>query len=624
MTTIRYQDKPWLAFYEKGVPEKVAYEEICLPDILARTAREFPDKMALSFQGYEISYRQMNDMVDRFAAVLADFGIGRGDSVAILLPNLIPCVISYYAILKIGGIVVMNNPLYSDRELKHQFNDSGAKLLVTLDLLGNRMIDLRPETGIEQIIYTSIGDYLPFPKSLLFPLVAKKKGLAADVKTADKVHRWKQVMARTCASPPAVTPAFDDTAMYQYTGGTTGVSKGVMLTHANLSKQVQHIRAWFPTFDKGEETMLGALPFFHVFGLSVAMNFAVYMGWGHILVPKPQPEQLLEAIEKFKPTFAPLVPTMYIGMLNHPRIEKSDMTSIKGCFSGSAPLPLEVIRDFEAKTGAVIVEGFGMTESTPVTHINPFGGQRKVGSIGLPIPDTECRIVDLSDGETDVPVGDSGELLVKGPQVMKGYWNNPEATAETLTDGWLHTGDIAKMDDEGYFYIVDRKKDMIISGGYNVYPRDIEEVFFENPDVQEATAIGVPHPTRGEQVKVFVVLKEGKTATAEELIAFCKGKLATYKLPTEIEFIKELPKTNVGKVLKKDLRAAELDKRDGKKTVAVKIKNRGAALKASPRFAFNAGHFADRMRISFVCRETVICRRSCLPKSQSRRHWPLK
>jgi long-chain acyl-CoA synthetase len=300
--------------------------------------------------------------------------------------------------------------------------------------------------------------------------------------------------------------------------------------------------------------LLGALPFFHVFGLSTAMNFCIYAGWGNILIPKPQPEPLLEAMSKFKPTFAPLVPTMFIGLLNHPGFDKADLTSIKGCFSGSAPLPVEVIRDFEGKTGSTIVEGFGMTESSPVTHINPFIGERKVGSIGLPISDTECRIVDLNDGETDMPLGESGELLVRGPQVMKGYWNNPEATAETLTDGWLHTGDIAKMDEDGYFYIVDRKKDMIISGGYNVYPRDIEEVFFEHPKVLEAAALGVPHPKRGEQVKVFVVLKEGETGTEEEFLAYCKDKLAAYKLPTMIEFRDDLPKTNVGKVLKKDLR----------------------------------------------------------------------
>ena len=554
-----YLNKPWLKNYEPGVPEYVTYETICLPDCLKRSAQQFPETMALSFQGYEITFGALNEMVDRFAACLTDFGIGKGDSVAILLPNLIPCVAAYYAILRIGAIAVMNNPLYSDRELEHQFNDSDAKALITLDLLGNRMIDLRPKTRIKQIVYTSIGDYLPFPKNLLFPLVAKKKKLAAAVKPADDVYKWKPLLGRYAPESPAVTLDFDDVAMYQYTGGTTGVSKGVMLTHGNLSKQVQHICAWFPTFGS-DEIMLGALPFFHVFGLSTSMNLAIYKGWGNVLVPKPQPSELLEAISKFRPTFAPLVPTMYIGMLEHPDIEKTDLTSIKGCFSGSAPLPLEVINEFEGKTGAVIVEGFGMTESCPVTHINPFRGQRKVGSVGLPIPDTLSRIVDLSDGATDLPIGETGELLVKGPQVMKGYWGRPDATAETITDGWLHTGDIAKMDEDGYFYIVDRKKDMILSSGYNVYPRDIEEVFFEHPKVMEATAIGVPHPKRGEAVKVFVVLKEGQSVTSDELMQYCADKLAKYKWPAEIEFRKELPKTNVGKVLKKDLRAMELQK----------------------------------------------------------------
>ena len=550
-----YLDKPWLAHYDKGIPEFVDYEETCIPEFLNRSAERYPGNMALLFQGYQVTYSELRKMVDRFAACLSGFGIQKGDSVAILLPNIIPCVVGYYAILKIGATVVMNNPLYTDRELEHQFNDSGAKLLITLDLLGNRMIDLRPKTSIKQIIYTSIGDYLPFPKSLLFPLVGKKKGLKADVKSASDVYKWKSVLSSSSGNSPKVDISFDDTAMFQYTGGTTGVSKGVMLTHGNLSKQVQHIRAWFPMFNDGEEILLGALPFFHVFGLSTAMNFSIYAGWGDILVPKPQPEALLETIAKFKPTFAPLVPTMFIGLLNHPQIDQADLTSIKGCFSGSAPLPVEIIRDFEKKTGAVIVEGFGMTESSPVTHINPFNGRRKVGSIGLPISDTLCRIVDLNDGETDLPLGEAGELLLKGPQVMKGYWNKPEATDETLTDGWLHTGDIGTMDEDGYFYIVDRKKDMIISGGYNVYPRDIEEVFFEHPKVLEAAAVGVPHPKRGEQVKVFVALKEGETGTEEEFISYCKGKLAAYKLPTIIEFREELPKTNVGKILKKDLRS---------------------------------------------------------------------
>jgi len=565
MAETRYMEKPWLKSYEKGVPEFLKYEEICMPDILDRTAKQFPDKTALIFQGFTQNFKELKDMVDRFATCLADFGVKKGDAVAILLPNVIPCVAAYFAILKVGGVAVMNNPLYSDPELEHQFNDSGSKVLVTLDLLGNRMIDLRPKTKIKQIVYTSIGDYLPFPKSLLFPLVGKKKKLAADVKPAPDVFKWKDCIAKYGSKPPAVKVGFTDVAMYQYTGGTTGVSKGVMLTHANLSKQCQQLKAWFPTFEKGSEIMLGALPYFHVFGVETTMNYSIFMGFAQILVPKPQPEPLLEAIQKFRPTFTPLVPTMYIGMLNHPNLKKTDMSCIKGAFSGSAPLPVEVIHDFEKLTGAVIVEGFGMTETTPVTHINPFAdGTRKVGSVGLPISDTECRIVDLEDGVTDMPVGERGELIVKGPQIMLGYKGKPEETAQTLRDGWIYTGDIATMDEDGYFYIVDRKKDMIISGGFNVYPRDIDEVFYLHPKVQEACSIGIPHPVRGESVKVFVVLKEGETATQEELIEYCKTRLATFKLPTEIEFRKELPKTNVGKILRKQLRAEELEKRKKK------------------------------------------------------------
>ena len=557
-----YQSKPWLKSYEQGVPETIKYEEICMPDILDRSARQFPETTALIFQGFTLSFRQLKDMVDRFATCLTAFGVKQGEAVALLLPNVIPCVAAYFAILKVGGIAVMNNPLYSDAELNHQFNDSGSKVLITLDLLGNRMIDLRPKTKIRQIVYTSIGDYLPFPKNLLFPLVGKKKKLAADVKPAPDVFKWKDCIAQYAPKPPAVKISFEDVAMYQYTGGTTGVSKGVMLTHANLSKQVQQLEAWFPKFNKGTEIMLGALPYFHVFGLSVSMNLSIHWGWTQVLVPRPQPEPLLESIRNFRPTFAPLVPTMYIGMLNHPDLKKTDMSCIKGAFSGSAPLPVEVIHDFEKATGATIVEGFGMTETTPVTHVNPFaGGARKVGSVGVPISDTLCRIVDLEDGVTDMPVGERGELIVKGPQIMLGYKGKPEETASTLKDGWIYTGDIATMDEDGYFYIVDRKKDMIISGGYNVYPRDIDEVYYDHPKVQEACSIGIPDLKRGENVKLFIVLKEGETATQEEMIEFGKAKLAVYKLPSEVEFRKELPKTNVGKILRKTLKAEEMAKR---------------------------------------------------------------
>ena len=556
-----YEKKPWLENYQPGVPPTITYEETCLPEFLERCVQRHPDKMALNFQGYEISFTQLNDMVNRFAVCLQNFGIQKGDAVAILLPNVIPCVAAYYAAMRIGAITVMNNPLYSDRELDHQFNDSGAKVLITLDLLANRMIDLRPKTKIKQIVYTSIGDYLPFPKNLLFPLVGVKKGLAAKVKPARDVYRWKPLVAGVSSQPTKAQLSMDDTAMYQYTGGTTGVSKGVILTHGNLSKQTQQVASWTPGFGH-DHVMLGALPFFHVFGLTTALNSALCQGWGIVLVPKPQPPQLIEAISKYKPTFAALVPTMYIGMLQHPDIDKVDLTSIVACISGSAPIPVEIIKEFEERTGAFILEGYGLTEATPVTHVNPYSKEkRKIGSIGIPVPDTLCRIVDLTDDTIDMPLGEPGELLIKGPQVMQGYWQKPEASAETLANGWLHTGDIATMDEDGFFFIVDRKKDMIISGGYNIYPRDIEEVFYMHPKVMEATAIGIPHATRGEAVKVFVVLKPGQTATQEEMIAFCGDKLAKYKWPTEIEFRTELPKTNVGKILKKTLREEEMKKR---------------------------------------------------------------
>lgn len=558
-----YQDKPWLKFYDDGVPEFVPFENTLLHEFLEKNSRDIPNHTAFIFQGYRMTFEEFNDMADRFAAYLLNQGVQKGDRVAILLPNVIPCPVSFYAVLKIGAVAVMNNPLYSDRELLHQFKDSRSTHLITLDLLAGRMIDLRPQTCLKTIVYTSIGDYLPFPKNLLFPLVSRKKKLSAPVKPAPEVFKWKDIINAYSPSAHRVDLHSEDVAMVQYTGGTTGVSKGAVLTHGNLSKQTQQIDAWLPGF-KGntDEVMIGALPFFHVMGLTVSMNFAVFKGWSNILVPKPQPEPLLEAIEKFRPTFAPLVPTMFIGMLNHPRLSKTDLSSIKACVSGSAPLPLEVIRGFEEKTGSVIIEAFGMTESSPATHVNPYAnGLRKVGSIGLPLPDTLCRITDLNDPLKDLPVGEPGELVIQGPQVMQGYLNMPEETAKTVINGWLHTGDIAYMDEDGYFFIVDRIKDMILSGGYNVYPRDIDEVLFEHPKVREACAIGVPHPTRGEQIKAFVVPVVGQTVTKQELMDHCRQKLAVYKLPTEIEFIGELPKTNVGKVLRKNLRAMEMAKR---------------------------------------------------------------
>jgi len=539
MTEKSYQAKPWLKYYADGVPEEIEFEELCLPDILERAAKRYPDKDALLFQEDKMSFKELKDKVDRLATCLSGFGIKKGDSVAILLPNLIPCVISYYAILRIGAIVVMNNPLYSDRELEHQLNDSGARALITMDIFGNRMIDLRPKTGIRQIIYTSV--------------------LGTDVKPAENVYEWEDILSKTSPSPPAVELSFDDVAMYQYTGGTTGVSKGAMLTQRNLSCNVQQLASWLIAplkggLKEGQGMSLSAPPFFHAFGLTAAMNSSIYLGWTQVLIPRPQPDPLLEAIRKFKPTFIFLVPSMYIGVLDHPDFDKVDMKSIKFCGSGAAALPVEVIEKIEKKTGSPLMEGYGMTEASPITHVNPFGGLRKPGSVGVPIPNTLSRIVDLKDGITPVPVGEVGEIVFQGPQVMKGYLNMPAETAEALKGGWLHSGDIGKMDEDGYFYVVDRKKDLVVSGGYNVYPVEIENVYLEHPKVAEAAAIGVPHPTRGEQVKLMLVLKEGQSATEEEMIEYCSDKLAKYKWPTIVEFRSEVPKSAVGKILKHVLR----------------------------------------------------------------------
>lgn len=552
------QEKPWLQHYPDGVPEEIEFEDVFLTEFLDRWSNRRPDEDALIFKGYKMSYKELQDKVDRLATSLSDFGIQKGDSVAILLPNVIPCVIAYYAIQKVGAIVVMNNPLYSDRELEHQFNDSGAKALITLDLFCKRMIPLRKKTGIRQIIYTSIGDYLPFPTNYLFKLVAKKKKLAAVVEPAEDVYRWKDILSKTSPSPPAVQLDLDDVCMYQYTGGTTGVSKGAMLTHRNASYNVQQFASWFPTLKEDKQVCLAAPPYFHAFGLTAAMNASIHMGWTQIVIPKPQPDELLAAIKKFKPTFVYLVPTMYMGMLNHPDFDKVDMKATKVCGSGGSALPVEVLKKIEQKTGCSLVEGYGMTEASPITHINPFGGLRKPGSVGIPISNTVSRIVDLEDGETPLPVGEVGEIVFKGPQVMKGYLNMPDETAKALKGGWLHSGDIGKMDEDGYFYVVDRKKDMVISGGYNVYPLEIEKVYHEHPKVAEVAAIGVPHPTRGEQVKLIIVLNEGETATEEEMIKYCSDKLAKYKWPTIVEFRSEIPKSVIGKILKHVLREEEL------------------------------------------------------------------
>jgi long-chain acyl-CoA synthetase len=551
-------EKPWYKSYPEGVSPSVKYKEMTVSDALSRSAGDFPDKNALIFLGSRMSYGKLEELVNRFSNALLALGVRPGDRVAMLMPNMPQIVIASYAAWRIGAVVVMNNPLYTNDELMHQMNDAGASVLVTLDLLAPRMIELKPKTGIRTIIVTHIRDYLPFPKKQLLPVLARDKH--RKIPPREGVHEWSGLIGRYPAANPGIDVAFDGIACLQYTGGTTGVSKGAIHTHRNLSGNIQQLTTALPMFERGKSTVLGAIPFFHVFGLTCAMNFSIWMGWTDVLIPRPEPLAMLQAIDKYGVQIMAAVPTLYIGMLNHAKIGSYDISSLIACVSGAGPLPMDVQQQFIANTGQKILEGYGLTEATAVVTINPYGGVIKPGTIGIPLPGTDVRIVDIETGTKELPAGESGEIIVRGANVMQGYYNRPEETAATIRDGWLFTGDIGKMDEQGYVSIVDRKKDLIIASGYNIYPRDIDEVLFEHPKIMEACAIGVPDAYRGETVKAFIVLKPGETLTEEEVIDYCKSRLAVYKVPKLIEFIDTLPKSPVGKILRKELRKIELEK----------------------------------------------------------------
>jgi len=552
------EEKIWHKAYDKEVPISIDYEKTTIPESLERTARNYPDKVALIMMGKKISFQQLDELVNRFATALAELGIQKGDKVALAMPNMPQMVIATMAVFRLGAVVVMHNPLYTERELEHQLNDSESKMAIVMDLLVPRIQKLKTTTGVETIIACHIRDYLPFPLKQLFPFVKKEMHRKTDPN--EEVHDFMDLVNKYPANHPKTDVSWEDLSTLLYTGGTTGVSKGVQLTHANISINVQQLKAW--TFDvlEGEERLIANFPFFHSAGFTALMNQCIYRAFTNILVPRPEPPTVLEMVRKYKPTFFPAVPTTYVGILNHPDFPKTDFSAVKGCVSGAAPLALETIREWENKVGATIIEVYGLTECSPLSHANPWRGTTKVGSVGIPISDTDCRIVDLDTGEKDIPQGESGEILLKGPQVTEGYYKKPDETAASFRDGWFYTGDIGYMDDEGYLFIVDRKKDMIIAGGYNIYPRDIDEVLFEHPKIQEACAVGVPDPYRGETVKAFVVTKPGETLTEDEVMSYCREKLAAYKAPKLVEFMDELPKTMIGKVLRRELREMEIKK----------------------------------------------------------------
>jgi long-chain acyl-CoA synthetase len=557
--------KPWLRHYPPEIPATLDYPNYGIPQFLINAVEKYPANEAVHFLGKSITYRELYDHTCRMANGLITLGVKRGERVAIMLPNCPQAVISYYAALMVGAVVVQTNPLYVEREIEHQLSDSDATTIITVDLFYERLARVRgesPETGplpnLKNVIITSLKDGLPFPKNLLYPLKQRKEGFKADIPYGRQgVVSYKKLLASSSNLPVITDIHGSDLAQLQYTGGTTGTPKGVMLTHRNLVANTMQIAAWCYKAKDGYERFLAALPLFHVFGLTVIMNFSVLRASSLILLPRFETETVLETISRQQPTIFPGAPTMYIALINHKNAASTDLSSIEICVSGSAALPLEVQEQFEKMTGGKLIEGYGLTEASPVTHSNLLWGKRKIGTIGFPFPDTEAAI--FSPEGKPLPIREVGEIVVRGPQVMKGYWNNPEESAIVLRDGWLHTGDLGYMDEDGFFTIVDRIKDIIIAGGFNIYPREIEEVLYEHPAVMEASVLGVKDPYRGETVKAYIVLKKGSYTSAAQLDVWCRQRLAAFKVPHLYEFRESLPKTMIGKVLRRKL-LEELEK----------------------------------------------------------------
>ena len=548
---------PWLRNYDKEVPHTVSLPATSLYGLLEQAAERNPRGTATLFYGARLDYRALKRAVDTFAGSLAALGVRKGDRVALILPNFPAYPIAHFGALKLGAVLVPTNPLYVERELEHQLRDSGAETAVVFDKLYPRLAAVRERTAVKRVIVTGVDTFLPLILRLLYRL--KDRGrVPADA--SQGVLRLADLL-RGAAGPAAAVPIFpDDPAILLYSGGTTGVSKGAELTHRNALVNVAQVRAWLWQFRDQQEMFLCVLPFFHSYGMTTALHLAPLLASTMLLLPRFDLNEVVARIGKHRPTVFCGVPSMYNAINHHPKASRETVGSIRLCVSGGSGLPEEVQKRFEALTGAALVEGYGLSEASPVTHVNPVAGLRKIGSIGLPLPDTDAKVVDPETREP-LPTGREGELAVRGPQVMQRYWNMPEETAAVLHGGWLLTGDIAVMDDDGYFRIVDRKKDLIISAGMNIYPREVEEVLHQHPKVMEAAVVGIPNKVRDEVVKAFIVARPGETITRSELLEFCRDKLSRYKLPREIEVRESLPKSIVGKVLKRVLRDEELRKR---------------------------------------------------------------
>jgi len=553
-------ERSWHKSYAPGVPAEVDIEKVTMPEVLTKIAKKYPDRTAFIYMGTKITFRELERLVNRFTRAVLDLGVRPGDKVAMLLPNIPQIIIADYATYRVGAVTAMNNPLYTESELEHQLNDSDATVLVTLDLLLPRALKLMDKTKIKTIITCHINDYLPFPVKQLFPFV--KKGMYRKVEPQEGVYQFMDLIKEYSDDPVENLARWDDVAALIYTGGTTGVSKGAMLTHANISGIMQQFNAWFPDLKDTEQSLMGIYPIFHSAGYSVSQNMTIMNGWSCILVPKPEPNAIIEMLRKFKPTFLPGVPTIYLGLLRDKRFREMDLSFVKGYFGGAAPLPEDTLNQLKELHGAIIYDVFGATENVAFATMTPWGGTVKRGTVGLPLPNTDLKIVDVETGTQELPVGEDGEICIKGPQIMKGYYKRPEETSATIRDGWFYIGDIGHLDEDGYLTISDRKKDLIVASGFNIYPNEIDGILFSHPKILEACCIGVPDEYRGETVKAYIVVQPGENLTKEEVISYCREKLAAYKVPKEIEFIDELPKSAIGKILRRELREIDKKKRE--------------------------------------------------------------
>ncbi|MGD9092622.1 MAG: long-chain fatty acid--CoA ligase [Anaerolineales bacterium] len=560
--------KPWLEHYDEGIPATIDYPQIPLDQILRDSATKHPHQIATLFgaavgsrlMDAKLSYRQLDELVDRFAAGLQNLGVKKGDRVVVMLPNTPQFVISAYAIWRIGGILVCCNPLYVPREIEHLTNDSGAEIFIVMSSFYERVKSIQKSSKLKHVIVTNVKEYFPGLLKFLFTMTTEKKeGHRVDISGDKDTHWFQNVLSSAPSKPESVEIDPSDVSTLIYTGGTTGIPKGAQLTHHNLVSNATLLNIWGKSRE-AEDVMLSVMPFFHIYGMTAGMNTPVANAMTMILIPNPRDmKYVLACIENYRATYYPGVPTMFVGFNNFPDRDKYDLTSVRYAISAAAPLPPEVQERFEVITGAKMVEAYGLTETSPAASLDPVDKPR-AHSIGVPLPDVDMKIVDVDTGNQELEVGEIGEIIIKGPPVMKGYWNMPTETANAIRvgpdgePGWFHSGDIGYMDRDGYFHIVDRKKDLIIAGGYNIYPADVEAALYEHPKVKEAAVIGIPHPTRGETVKAFIVLKEGETTTEEEIIEFSREQLAAYKVPRVIEFRDDLPKSMIGKILRRELR----------------------------------------------------------------------